>query len=434
MSIRVGHLVLRELRDAAARGVRVRLLVDDLYTQGLDPLLLGLQAHPNVEVRLFNPFVSGRGWSVARYVAFAGDFRRLNHRMHNKLFIADGALAVVGGRNLADEYFFRSKEANFIDMDLLCTGALVPQLGMLFDRYWNSEQAFPLHSIVDSHEPAEALQADFQRRVAPRGDETGPPPDERDPYGEPPLSVQLSAGHGLRLIVADAAAHADAPEKAATDPALPEALGDTVTARFISLVSQTRDELLVFSPYFIPGKKGIEHLRDARAHGIEVRVVTNAMATSDEPLVNLGYQRYRDEMLGMGVKIYELSANRLVRDPRLKRALGSSRGRLHAKMAFIDRHTVLVGSMNLDLRSAFTNTEIGVAVRSPELAQMILSAYHTDGFPGVYEVRLKPDGSGVQWVGRDDDGDEVLADEPEVGLWQRMRLRVMSWFVPEDLL
>lgn len=429
----IGHLILRELRDAAVRGVRVRLLVDDLHTQGLDPLLRGLQAYPNVEVRLFNPFGAGRGSSLGRFVSFAGDFRRLNHRMHNKLFIADAAVGIVGGRNLADEYFLRSHDANFIDMDLLATGALMGQLNALFDRYWNSEQAFPLTAIVPGDEAPEVLRQVFDQRVAAGRDDPLTLPAGTDPYGEPPLSVQLAAGR-LHLLVAEGQAHADAPAKAAVGAQARSGAADTVAARFVSLVRKTRGELIIFSPYFIPGRIGIEHLREARRQGIDVRVVTNATATSDAPFVNYGYERYRDEMLGMGIRIYELSAARLARDAQLRLAFGSSRGRLHAKMAFVDREIVLVGSMNLDPRSAFINTEIGVAVYSPQLARMILDAYHVDAFAGVYEVRLRDDGRGVQWIGHDEGGEEVLGEAPEMGAWQRLKLWLMSLFVPEDLL
>jgi phosphatidylserine/phosphatidylglycerophosphate/cardiolipin synthase-like enzyme len=428
----IGRLILRELRNAAARGVRVRLLVDDMYTQGLDPLLLGLAAHDNVEVRLFNPFVDGRDWSLGRFIALAGDFRRLNHRMHNKLFVADGAMAVAGGRNLADEYFFRSREANFLDMDLLIAGSLVPQLSKLFDRYWNSELVYPLHSIVTSVQSRQALQDDFEDRTAGPTDPATLPPEGTDPYGAPPFSTELSQ-HRFHFVVADSGTHADSPEKArkGVDPS------DTVTSHFMTYLDQAKEEVLLFSPYFIPGEHGLKRMQQVRDRGVQVRVVTNAMGTSDEPLVNLSYQQYRRQMLGMGVQLYEISSSRLTHDPNLKSALGSSRGRLHAKMAFIDHRLVLVGSMNMDPRSSNINTEIGIGIVSPQLARMILDVYKADAaqqYNAVYQVQLKPDGSGIEWVGRDEHGEEVLLDEPDVGLWDRFRLWVLHLFVPEDLL
>jgi phosphatidylserine/phosphatidylglycerophosphate/cardiolipin synthase-like enzyme len=427
-----GRLILRELRDAAARGVRVRLLVDDLYTVGMDKLLLGLAAHPNVEVRLFNPFVSGRELATLRMLNFMGDFRRLNHRMHNKLFIADGVMAVAGGRNLADEYFLRSKEANFIDFDLLITGALVPQLSRWFDLYWNSELVYPIDTIASSGLSAAELRAAFEDKTAADGAIAPPAPVDPDLNGIAPFSTQL-AQHDYRFIVADASSYADSPEKARPHDTRPNA-GDTVTHRFVELLRGAKHDVLMFSPYFIPGEQGMKQLRAARDAGIEVSVFTNALATSDEPLVNVGYQRYRNEMLGMGVQLFELSSSRLKHDPLLRNAFGSSRGRLHAKMAFIDRKTVLVGSMNLDPRSAKTNTELGVAVRSPELAKLILDGFKIGNLSSVYQVQLKPDGSGVQWTARDENGVETLTNEPDASLWQRMRLFFLFLFVPEDLL
>ncbi|MEW6704144.1 MAG: phospholipase D family protein [Pseudomonadota bacterium] len=428
----IGRLILRELRDAALRGVRVRLLVDDLYTEELDPLLLGLAAHPHVEVRLFNPFVSGRDIHFGRFLNFVGDFRRLNHRMHNKLFIADGVMAVVGGRNLADEYFFRSKDANFLDLDLLVTGTAAPRLAQLFDRYWNSDLAYPLHAIASTGHTREELREAFEDQTSGPADPDTRAPEGTDAFGGLALSKAL-AERRHRFVAADAIAYADAPEKAHADPAHLK-IEETVTYRFLGFLREARSEVVLFSPYFIPGERGIERLREARAQGITVRIVTNAMGTSDEPLVNLGYQRYRDRMLGMGVQLYEMSAARLTRDPSLKKVLGSTRGRLHAKMAFVDRQLVLVGSMNMDPRSAYTNTEIGVAIRSPALAELLFGALRLESFPGVYQVQLKPDGSGVQWVGRGDSDEEVLGDEPELGFWQRLKLRLMFLFVPEDLL
>jgi putative cardiolipin synthase len=375
--------------------------------------------------------VSGRESSIGRFFAFANDFHRLNHRMHNKLFIADGCMAVVGGRNLADEYFFRSKDANFLDMDVLIAGAVVPPLSELFDRYWNSEQVFPVQDIAASGLKAPALQEDFEDRTSAPTDPATLPPDQPDVYGEPPFSTEL-AHHRFHFIEAEAWATADLPSKASGNEAL--RFDATVTYRFLETLRKAHKEVLLFSPYFIPGDKGLARLKEARDHGIEVRIVTNALGTSDEPLVNLSYQRYREKMLTMGVQLYELSASRLTHDSDLKRALGSSRGRLHAKMAFVDRTLVLMGSMNMDPRSAYTNTEIGILVKSPELAQRILAAYKADNFSGIYQVRLKDDSTGIEWVGRDEKGEEVLHDEPDVSPWQRFKLWVLHLFVPEDLL
>uniref|UniRef100_UPI00403A084F phospholipase D-like domain-containing protein n=1 Tax=Variovorax sp. GV025 TaxID=3450240 RepID=UPI00403A084F len=431
----VGRAVMRELRNAAARGVRVRLLLDDLYTRDIESDLQALQTFANVEVRLFNPFTLGRHSASGRLLNFVGDFRRLNHRMHNKAFIADGALAVVGGRNLADEYFLRSRDANFIDMDVLVGGKLVPEIASLFDRYWNSEQVFPLHAVDAASGAPPDLQRAFARRVDdPVLTPAIAPPEEPDAMGEPPLSRTLRQGR-QPFVPANAIAVADLPSKAGAraGQAAP-AFEDTVTHHYIDTLRRAQSEIMIFSPYFVPGRKGVEYLREARDRGVEVRVITNAMSTSDEPIVNVGYQHYREQLLGMGVQLYELSATRSEADPALKQALGSSRGRLHAKMAFVDRRIVMVGSMNVDLRSAYSNTEIGVGIDSPELAKLILDAYRADNFAGVYQVQLKPEGGGVQWIGRDAQGEQVLVDEPEVSMVQRFKLWLQFLFVSEDLL
>jgi len=414
-----GRMLLRELRNAAARGVRVRLLLDDLYADGMDDLLLGLAAHPGVEVRVFNPFAYGRGSSLPRFWHLITDLRRLNHRMHNKLFTADGVVAVAGGRNLADEYFMQSKDANFIDFDLQMTGTVVQQLTRIFDEYWNSERAYPLHTVAANELGAAERRELFERmterhRTPPP--KLGPEPPARDPG----------------FYIAPAGAVADKPSKAflATYGPAP----DTVMSGFVRLLGEARSEVIVVSPYFIPGKFGIDHMRKMRDAGISLRVVTNAFGASDEPLVNIGYERYRLEMLRMGVQVFEVTSARLKRDTQLRSALGSSAGRLHAKIGFIDRKTFLVGSMNLDARSAFTNTELGIVVRSPELVQTLLEVYKIDSGVGVYEVRLKSDGRSIEWVGYDPERDERLEADPESNWLHRLRLFLLGLLVPEDLL
>lgn len=428
----VGRTVMRELRDAALRGVRVRLLLDDLYTSDIEEDLRALATYQNVEVRVFNPFLMGRTSTAGRLLNFIGDFRRLNHRMHNKLLVADNALAIVGGRNLADEYFLRAKDANFLDIDVLAAGAIVLSTSAIFDRYWNSEQVFPLSALSSSDDSVERLQHEFSDRVAqltPAID----PLTEADSMGEPALSAALARGR-QRCVSADALVVADDPAKASAAEGGALVFEHSVTAHYINTLRSARSEIQIFSPYFVPGRKGLERLREARDRGVEVRVVTNAMGTSDEPLVNQGYLTYRRDLLGMGVQLYELSSRRVGGDAQVKRALGNSQGRLHAKMAFVDRSIVMVGSMNVDLRSAYSNTEIGLGIRSAELVKLIANAYRADDFAGVYQVQLNADGSGVQWIARGSDGDTVLVEEPDVSWLQRLKLWFQFLFVPEDLL
>ena len=428
-----GRMLLRALRDAARRGVRVRLLLDDMHTAGMDPLLQGLAAEPNIELRLFNPFVYGREAPLLRLFALAADFSRLNRRMHNKLLIADGALAVVGGRNLADEYFLRSRQSNFIDFDLLLAGAVLPRLAQLFDLYWNSAQAFELGRLARSGDSRTELQTAFDS--ATRGDPFAQEPQQppaTDIYGHPPFSIEL-ASRSFHFIAAPTSAFADAPNKGGALAGSVDAT-DTLAQRTFALLHEARSEVLLISPYFIPGQAGLERMREARRAGIAVRVVTNSLAASDAPVVNTGYERYRMAMLQMGVELFEVSPSRLKREKTLRSLLGNSSARLHAKIGFIDRRTVLVGSMNLDPRSVFTNTEIGVAVRSPELAAMIITAYKVDSLEGVYQVSLAGDGTNLQWTALNDDTPEVLDEPPEASLWQRLQIFILSTVVPEALL
>lgn len=421
----VGRSVLRALRDAGQRGVRVRLLVDDLYTRGMDPLLWGLAATPNVEVRLFNPFTV-RSSTVARTANFLGDFKRLNQRMHNKLLVADGHVAVVGGRNLADEYFFRHREANFIDFDMLMVGAVVPQLSGCFDAYWNSAMVYPLEAITRSAESVVERTAAFERLTS--NDLPAPPLSQPDMFGEDPLGIQLQT-RKFSFFRGQAEAWADEPAKA--QDGAPAAV--TVKQRFMQEMGRARQQLILFSPYFIPGEAGVASIRAMRSRGVEVRVVTNSLGASDEPLVNVGYARYRGELLKSGVRLFEVASDRLKSDSRIGRLLGASAGRLHAKMAYVDGETLLVGSMNLDPRSERINTEIGVIVHSREVTQRLLGVFNTDRNVD-YEVRLDDDGSTLIWVSRSGDRESRRLNEPGAGWWQNLKLRLMWMFVAEDLL
>ncbi len=427
---KTGLLILRELRDAARRGVRVRLLIDDFYTAGLDPLLLALAAEPEAQVRLFNPFMNGREHTATRWMDFFTDFRRLNHRMHNKLFIADGAMAIAGGRNLADEYFLRSEGANFIDFELLMAGPVVPQSAAVFDSYWNSDVVYPLQRITFSADPPEKLVSDFDAATSPAHAPWPDKPAESDVLGEPRLAEQLESGT-LHWIRARAEAMADSPNKALGTR---KAARETLAHHFYGQMAMAKSQVLVVSPYFIPGDEGMERIRAARERGTRFTVITNSLADSDEPLVNLSYNRYRVPLLQLGVELLEVSTRQLKRNNEIRRLLRQARGRLHAKLALIDREWVLLGSMNLDPRSERLNTEFGVRVQSFELTQALLYAYLLDDLEGVYRVVLKADGQTMQWVGTGDENNEVLDDEPDSSLLTRIQLLLFSWFVPTDQL
>ena len=426
-----GRLLLRHLRDAAARGVRVRLLVDDLYTVGGDQLFSGLAAFDNVEVRLFNPFCCGRSSILNKYAASLSDFGRLNHRMHNKLFIADGAIVVAGGRNVADEYFMRSMGANFVDMDAFVVGAVVPQLASIFDIYWNSPYVYPVQSIIDVGLDRAQLRARFSQLVDD-GEQMMSlvlPPIDVLGYGA--ISDDLESGR-LGLIWAPAFAFADPPAKvsARTDD---QAREMSVAVGVMERVLGAADEVVISSPYLIPGAKGLAAFDGLTKRKVKVTILTNSLAATDEPLVHTGYARYRVAMLASGVDLYELSPTRTQRTSRLG-FLGTSTGRLHAKTAVIDRSLVFIGSMNLDPRSATKNTELGMIVESPELAKEVLRVIHISKLQSAYRVRLGSDQRSLEWLSMDDEKELILTTEPDSTFLLRLRNFLLSPFVPEDQL
>ena len=426
-----GRLLLRHLRDAAARGVRVRLLVDDLYTVGGDPLFSGLAAFDNIEVRLFNPFCCGRTSILNKYTASLFDFARLNHRMHNKLFIADGAIVVTGGRNVADEYFMRSMGANFVDMDAFVIGAVVPQLASIFDSYWNSPYVYPVQSIIDVGVERAQLRERFNRLVDD-GEQMMSlvlPPIDVLGYGA--ISEDFDAGR-LGLIWAPAFAFADPPAKV-TARSDDQARAMSVAVGVMERVLGAANEVVISSPYLIPGSKGVAAFDGLTKRNVKVTILTNSLAATDEPLVHTGYSRYRVAMLASGVDLYELSPTRTQRTSRLG-FVGSSTGRLHAKTAVIDRSLVFIGSMNLDPRSATKNTELGMVVESPELAKEVLRVIHISKLQSAYRVRLRPDQRGLEWLTMDDEKEVILTTEPDSTFFLRLQNFLLAPFIPEDQL
>ncbi|WP_280155860.1 phospholipase D family protein [Piscinibacter sp. XHJ-5] len=427
-----GRTWMREVRNAAARGVRVRLLVDDLYTAGSSRLLHELSAHDNVEVRVFNPFPAGRSLTLTRWGFSLLDFARINHRMHNKLFIADGAFAVAGGRNVADEYFFRSETGNFIDFDLLLAGAPVDRLASIFDTYWNSPYAYPLHALEPAPIDLPQLRSAFERRTASAGAAFAPlPPDTRDMLGNAPLSVDLAQPpvpllHGAVQVFADDPQKVTGRSERGDDP-------DTVIAAAVRACDAATSELKLASPYVVPGKIGMDALRRARAHDVRTTLITNSLAANDEPFASAAYARYRKALLRMGVDIYEMSA----RPPAMAKRHGvqiAAVGRSHAKIAVIDARTTFIGSMNMDFRSSRENTELGVMVDSPALAAQVSGLLDELRDSDTYRLQLEQPGDRITWIETVDGVSTVHDDEPEVSPARRLKLFLFSPFVPEGLL
>lgn len=429
-----GRGFLRELRDAALRGVRVRLLVDDLNAAGGDDLLRGLAAHPNVQVRLFNPLPVRMPSVGLRLLLSMHHFGRINHRMHNKLFVADNSIAITGGRNVADEYFMNDARANFVDLDVLSTGPVVRELSAVFDRYWNSERVFPLEHLL-LRTPGEQARARFDALVRDATARLGE--RQRDVLGQPSVLRQIERGT-LSLTHAPVRVLADVPEKALEVEGGTRSRIPTVSEQMLALMASAREQLLIMSPYFIPGERGLQLLRTLgdRLPG-QVTLLTNSLGATDEPLAYAAYARYRRALLEAGMHIHELGPT-LARDVGAGRVgeFDTSTARLHSKTLTIDRRWLFVGSMNIDPRSANANTEIGLVIDSPALAQQVHRVFEQAIALGTYRLRLADEGRRIEWVESDWQGHEtaVHATEPYAGTWQRLKLWMLGLFVPEDLL
>jgi putative cardiolipin synthase len=428
-----GRWLLRALRDAAERGVRVRVLIDDLYTGGKDPLWLAFAAHKNVQVRLFNPFARARDHGQgARFVASADEWGRVNHRMHNKLFIADGAMAVIGGRNVANEYYLRSMSENFVDVDAFTAGWIVPPLQNLFDRYWNSDPVYPLEAVAKTDQTPAQLRAQFEEWTGPV---RTPPPAELPPndiLGYGPIADDLDLGR-LGLIWGEAYVFADHPDKPFDGEAGGEIAETSVTYNVFEAIRGAKEEVVASSPYFVPGPVSMEMLHELRERGVKVTVMTNSLASTDEPVVHIGYAAHREELLRMGIDLYELSSSRL-KDNKRPFLFGKSLGRLHAKLVVIDRKRLFIGSMNLDPRSATINTELGAMIDSPPLARELLRIIDIDRLQSAYRVRLNPQGGGLQWLSNDGEKEIILTQEPDSTPWLRIKAWLLTPFVPVEQL
>ncbi|MET1079374.1 MAG: phospholipase D family protein [Pseudomonas sp.] len=407
--------LLAELLQAADRGVRVRLLLDDTASDGKDYQIAVLAAHPNIEVRVFNPLHLGRKFGVTRTLSRLLNLSRQHRRMHNKLWLADNSAAIVGGRNLGDEYFGVERGLNFTDIDLLGVGPVAAQLGESFDQYWNSALSKPIQQFVwrvPSTEALDELRATVNARLDEARRTQLPLYDRLMAYRQDPqLQTWLQ-----ELIWAHGQALWDAPSKVlARDVPDPHLL---LTTQLAPHLAQAKQELMLISAYFVPAREGLDYLTRRADEGVHIRLLTNALEATDVPAVHGGYAPYRATLLAHGIRLFEL---RRQPDENPNYSLsGSSESSLHSKAMIFDRQKVFIGSFNFDPRSVLWNTEVGVVVDSPQLTAAVRALTEQGMAPTVsYEVRLAPAGNAGQlvWIAEDQGRPIVLEQEPG-GFWR----------------
>jgi phosphatidylserine/phosphatidylglycerophosphate/cardiolipin synthase-like enzyme len=467
--------LLDALRQAAERGVRVRLLIDDFNTAGRNAQVLRLAFVPGIELRLFNPLAGSRNSVAMRVLGGLPHFKRMQQRMHNKLFLADNAAAITGGRNLGDAYFGLGEDNNFVDLDVLALGPIVQRMGASFDQYWNHALAYPVERLVSLGELRNALALEVHAsELQAAGDNTTLTAHDlgadiqqavqhmrrKASQLPPPMDLRQVPLHWVpaQLI-------ADQPSKISGETGEDR---ETVVDGMVNLMNEARHEVLLVTPYFVPGEQILARFAALRQRGVRVRVLTNSLASNDALAAHAGYARYRKALLRLGVELHELRGVMptpsaagtgadagtspgptpgTVRSSALMSGSGSGtrpadlpspapgaprRLSLHAKFVVIDERLLLVGSMNLDLRSQLQNTEIGLLMASRAMGDELTDAVETAFANASYRVTL--DGEQLHWhapPGADFEGSQ---HEPDTSAALRLLARLIAPIAPEALL
>ena len=401
-----GRIVLDRVMQAAARGVKVRLLIDDPYYKANDPVIAALDAHPNVEIRLFNPFTSRR-WSRLDFML---DFRRVNRRMHNKLMVTDNAAAIVGGRNIGDIYYGVNTIANYRDLDVLAVGPVVHDLSRVFDPYWNSRSTVPIAAIVKRPYGAADLAAILRRLRDEIAAADYPYPIDQD------LDNLAARGAEFRdnLVWAHGQIIADDPDSVGRG-----ADSDQVVTFIRERVARLRKELLIESPYFVLPTQAQATVKALHERKVRVRVLTNSLASNDMLAAHSGYAKTRRPLLENGMELYELRPDTDGFRSGWSPLSGRSPAALHTKAMAFDREAVLIGSFNLDPRSAVINTEASLYIESPALAERLTAYMATGVVPAnSYRVLLDPNGE-IIWETVIEGHTVRYRDEPGTGFRRR---------------
>ena len=433
------------LREAAARGVRVRILLDDFNTAGKDAQVLRLAFEKNIEMRLFNPLPSNRSSPMWRIVSSLSDAARLQRRMHNKIFVADNAIAITGGRNLGDTYFGQSDGVNFVDIDVLAAGRIARDLSRSFDQYWNNPLAYPVQSLMTAKDlemlkpnPAAAM-ASSAENPSPLALAVPTPTNANTPNKNNALLPDTTSLRLLSWTWAPSNMLVDKPSKIAEDADTTELSNDTAVDGLLSLMARAKTDLLVVSPYFVPGPEMMQQFQAIRNRGVRVRVLTNSLASNDAVAAHAGYARYREGLIAMGIEIYEMRSEQRGTVASFGKGSGSaggsrgaSRASLHAKAVVVDNSLLVVGSMNLDLRSKLQNSEVAVVIRNRKLASEAIALIEPGMIQGAYKVELK-DGKLI-WRAPQGSGLADATSEPDASASLKLIVKIIGPFAPDEML
>jgi len=414
----VGRLLIREIVAAADRGVRVRMLIDDIYGGEADAVWLALDSHANVEVRLFNPF--DRGYS--KNLQFVTRLKTVNHRMHSKSFTVDNQVSIVGGRNIGDEYFDADRSLAFADMDVMTIGPAVQEVSQEFDQYWNSALAYPVANLMAAA-PAGALdKLRMDLEVFYKEKQTSV---YVDALKSSPFAMALKA-RSAEFSFAKAKVIHDSPEKLNREEGWKDEL---LISQLAPYIQQATQEFILVSPYFVPGKRGADALSALSQKGVDVHILTNSLVSNDVAAVHTGYMRHREQLVRSGVHLYELNEQIRKDEARLFTWLpGLSRSSLHAKTMAIDGKIMFVGSFNFDERSLFLNNEIGLLFHEPELAGNASKHFRENVEKVAFKVEWKKRGTGrgsLKWTAVEDGRKVVFDSEPYAGFWKKLEVNLM---------
>ena len=419
-----GRLLSYSLLKAADRGVKVRILLDDMGLQGRDKNISALNAHPNIEIRIFNPFASRKMHALD----FLTDFKRVNHRMHNKSFIADNALAIIGGRNIGNHYFKASKKSNFRDLDVVAAGPVVREISGVFDYFWNGSWSAPISSLTSFHQTPKDL-AKHQKRLIQKI------PRDRFYYELTedtadlqshlkPLSHRFSWATGHYVW--------NDPEQLK----LPvEQQSGTIIRKLKARTNKLQKEFTIESPYFIPMDQGVATLKQLVDKNVRVKILTNSQDTNDVLPAQAGYMNYRKQLLEAGVQMYELRSDaRFNLGATEQTPPKSAKTGLHTKAFVFDQKAVFIGSFNLDPRSSYINTEGGLYIESPSLARETLQYMsEATSLKNCYRLSLDQNGD-ILWETEDNGQKVIYKKEPHVSLWTRIKMRMIRSLPIEEQL